>query len=103
MRYQVEIGDTPLAVAVSPNSKGLYLGMYGGSLDVVSISNRIIIRRVPLASRPTDIVLDGNAQQLFVGTPSGVEIIEAQTLAVIATVAAGGTPFNLAVDPATHV
>ncbi|WP_163803874.1 beta-propeller fold lactonase family protein [Mycolicibacterium anyangense] len=99
---QIAVGDTPSALAVSPDGKRLYVANLGdNSLSVVDTSTNTTIATVGVGSNPVALALSPTAGRAYVVNSGGdsVSVIDTQTNTVLLTTQVGDSPTAIALNP----
>ncbi len=68
---RIGVGDTPDALAISPDGLRLYVGHHGGYVSVIDIPNRLIITRPGVGPPVRDIALTPDGKWLYLATEFG--------------------------------
>ncbi len=104
----IQVGKTPVGIAVDPNTNRIYVSNYFS--NVVFLMDPFItdIKPVPIkvGERPTEIAVDPNTNRIYVSNSHNntVSVIDGATNRVIGDpIPVGEGPRGIAVDPNTHL
>ncbi len=101
----IEVGQEPEGVALSPDGRFLYVTLEGDNqVAVIDVANRRLIRRFAVGSRPRGVAFTPDGTRAFVTNEldSSVSLIDARLHQVVATVRLEGRdcrPMGVAVSP----
>ncbi len=104
---KVTVGSDPAGLAVSPDSRRVYVANGGSTTvsvidtDPASVNYNNEIRRITAGAQPTGIAVAADGRRLYVtlrGSDS-VAVVDTATDAVIATVGVGDSPRSVAITP----
>jgi YVTN family beta-propeller protein/VCBS repeat-containing protein len=105
----LDVGSNPLALAISPDGKTLYVargnGITGYSVAAIDTGTKAITKTVNVGVTPIGVALTADGKNLYVvsnSTAAGVPLIDTATMAVTKTITVmslGGTPQSIAVSP----
>ena len=90
----------PVGVAVSPDSKRVYVANGGtNAVVVLDAATRRVVARVPVERRPWGIALSADGRRLYVanGLSHSVSVIDTRTLTVVASGKVGERPWGIAI------
>ncbi len=82
----LKLGHEAYACVVSPDSKRLYVSLWGGDkVAVVDLESNTLHSEIPVGSRPNDMTLTKNGRYLFVshGNDNSVSVIDTKAEKVI--------------------
>ncbi|GID27707.1 beta-propeller fold lactonase family protein [Paractinoplanes brasiliensis] len=101
----IEVGDEPEGVAVSPDSKTLYVANQNSRILSVADLQSGQVRNVTLRNTPRFVTVSQDGKRVFVSmyeddlSGSGVAVVDAQKLTVLQNLRTGVQPYALAVAP----
>ncbi len=98
---EIAVGNDPLAVAVSPDGKWVYVTNGGSnSVSVINTATKTEAYRIPVGSSPfgTAISPDGNKLYVVNQNDGTVSVVNTQTKLSI-TIPVGSGPYNVALSP----
>jgi YVTN family beta-propeller protein len=98
----IPVGDSPLWVVVSPDSKTAYVSNYFSStVSVIDVATNTVTFTIPVPSNPQSLALTPDGQKLYVvcaGLPA-LAVIDTSSNEVTDVVSSGEAPGNMAVSP----
>jgi YVTN family beta-propeller protein len=98
----IPVGESPLWVVTSPDSKTVYVSNYfSNTVSVIDAATNTVTFTIPVPSNPQSLAITPDGQKLYVvclGLPA-VAVIDTTSDAVTAVVSSGETPGNIAVSP----
>lgn len=94
----IRIEGGPLAIAVSPDGKRLYITNAGGTLDVMDLKTRAVIKKIPIGIQPEGVAVTKDGRFIFVTSKLSyyVSKIDAVLLKTDATIPVGSYPGGIA-------
>ncbi|MDY7085006.1 MAG: beta-propeller fold lactonase family protein [Actinomycetota bacterium] len=101
----IEVGDEPEGVAVSPDSRTLYVANQNSRILSVADLQSGQVRNVTLRNTPRFVTVSQDGRRVFVSmyeddlSGSGVAVVDAQKLTVLRNLRTGVQPYALAVAP----
>jgi YVTN family beta-propeller protein len=100
----ISVGDSPTALAVSPNGHRLYVANYAaGSVSVINTNTNRLIATVAVGGNPDAVALSPDGQHAYVADYTGgtVSVVSTRANAVVnrAPIYVGGYPDAIAVSP----
>src|SRR5258708_17728513 len=92
----ITVGDSPLFLALTPNSRFLYVvNVFAPSVSVINTTTNIVVATVPLGTAGVSlangvaITPDGRFAYVATQTPDGVSVMNTATNTVVQTITAG--------------
>jgi YVTN family beta-propeller protein len=99
------LGGRTQGMAISPDQQELYVAdELGNVLQVVNLGTGATAATVPLQGGGEGLALSANGEKLYVGLVfvGKVQVLDRQARTTVAVITTGGTPREIAADPATQ-
>lgn len=98
----IPVGESPLWVVISPDSKTAYVSnFFSSTVSVIDVATNTITFTISVPSNPQSLAITPDGRKLYVvcsGLPA-VAVIDTRSKAVTDVVSSGETPGNIAVSP----
>jgi YVTN family beta-propeller protein len=98
----IQVGDTPFAVALSPDASRAYVtNIHDDSVSVIDTAARSVVGTVTVGDEPGGIAVapDGSRAYVANGGDGTVSVIDLEADVVVATLAVPGSPRAVALTP----
>ena len=103
----IEVGDSPVQVALDPDGRYAYVSLAGDSaVAKVDLDARKVVATVDVSAAPVQLYLTPDGSRLISadqGTEDqpgdSVSVIDVETMTVSATIATGSGPHGVVIDP----
>ena len=100
VRVAIPVGNSPLAVAVSPDGAFVYVTNHSSqTVSVIDASTRTVIRNPITFGRPFGVAVTPDGGHVYVSQRDKVSVIDTTINAVVATIPVGNTPIGVAMNP----
>ncbi len=98
---QIDVGDTPTGVSVSPDGKNVYVTcLNDNKVYVINIATMAVIAKIDVGSGPRGVVVSPDSKKVYVANENSnyVSVIDATTKTV-SPVFVGLDPYGIAISP----